>query len=84
MTDEHKELIRRATHIIENGGVLARDTSLLLIAALEAKPLPGKPPEQYSDDDELLHTIDIYDEVGMSLQIAMWLKELRRRREGTV
>jgi len=35
MTKPLEALISRAKHIVENGGLLARDTSLALIAALE-------------------------------------------------
>ncbi|NIF57490.1 hypothetical protein F3J27_03590 [Enterobacter sp. Ap-916] len=35
MTKQLEALIARAKHIVENGGLLARDTSLQLIAALE-------------------------------------------------
>lgn len=35
MTKPLEALINRAKHIVENGGLLARDTSLALIAALE-------------------------------------------------
>lgn len=35
MNNNTETLINRAKHIIENGGLLARDTSLALIAALE-------------------------------------------------
>lgn len=35
MTNQLEALISRAKHIVENGGLLARDTSLALLTALE-------------------------------------------------
>ena len=42
--------------------------------------LTGKPVEEYADDGELLFEIDFYDDLSTSIQMAQWLKELRRRR----
>lgn len=51
------------------------------IAELEASQLAVKLPEQYPDDGDLSFFIDLYDEgCEENLRLAMWLKELRRRR----
>lgn len=51
---------------------------------LEASQLAAKLPDEYPDDGELSFCIDLYDEPEGDLRLAMWLKELRRRRSGTV
>lgn len=43
-----------------------------------------KSPEDFPDDAELLIEIEFLDDVSVDIKTAQWLKELRRRRAGTV
>lgn len=53
-------------------------------AMREAAPLCVKLPEDFPDDAELLIEIEFLDDVSVDIKTAQWLKELRRRRAGTV
>ncbi|WP_312740507.1 hypothetical protein [Cedecea neteri] len=55
MSKQLEALISRAKHIVENGGLLARDTSLALISALEQAQQYAK--QRDTENQDLMLTI---------------------------
>lgn len=53
------------------------------LAEMKRKCVAG-PPEDFPDDAELLIEIEFLDDVSVDIKTAQWLKELRRRRAGTL
>lgn len=91
--DESGEWVSRfdAEHIAEQlQRALSRNAELEAAStmrepsALCVKPLCVKLPEDFPDDAELLIEIEFLDDVSVDIKTAQWLKELRRRRAGTV